>query len=117
MLNLLPNGGIYLCSEPVDMRRSFDGLSVLVMNVLDHNPLSGSLFVFANRRGDKLKVLYYDGQGLCVFYKRLERGRFRIPASAVQAMELTTQELALLLEGLEIGLAAQRPRDVIEMVA
>lgn len=117
MLSLPPNVGIYLGTEPVDMRRSFDGLSVLVMDVLGHNPLSGSLFVFANRRGDKLKVLYYDGQGLCLFYKRLERGRFRMPASAVQAVELTTQELTLLLEGLEIGLAAQRPRNVVETVA
>ncbi len=117
MLSLPPNVRIYLCTEPVDMRRSFDGLSVLVMDVLEHNPLSGSLFAFYNRVGDKLKVLYYDGQGLCLWYKRLERGRFRIPACEAESVELTSQELSLLLDGLEIGLAAQMPRRAIQAVA
>lgn len=117
MLSLAANVRVYLCTEPVDMRRSFDGLSVLVMDVLKENPLSGSLFAFYNRRGDKLKVLYYDGQGLCLWYKRLERGRFRIPASAGDSVELTAKELALLLDGLEIGLAARMPRRAIQAVA
>lgn len=117
MLSLPPNVRIYLCTEPVDMRRSFDGLSVLVMDVLEQDPLSGSLFAFYNRAGDKLKVLYYDGQGLCLWYKRLERGRFRIPACAAETVELTSQELSLLLDGLEIALAAQLPRRGIQAVA
>jgi transposase len=117
MLSLPPNVGIYLCTEAVDMRRSFDGLSVLAMEVIEHNPLSGSLFVFSNRLGDKLKVLYYDGQGLCLWYKRLERGRFRIPSSERPSLTLTAKELALLLNGLEIGLAARMPRRTIQAVA
>ena len=117
MLSLAPNVPIYLCTEAVDMRRSFDGLSVLVMEVLEENPLSGSLFVFYNRAGDKLKVLYYDGQGLCLWYKRLERGRFRIPACGEESVTLTSQELSLLLDGLAIDLAAQMPRRVIQAVA
>ena len=117
MLSLPPNVHIYLCTEPVDMRRSFDGLSVMVMDLLDGDPLSGSLFAFYNRVGDKLKVLYYDGQGLCLWYKRLERGRFRIPACDSESVELTSQQLSLLLDGLEIGLADQMPRRVIRALA
>ena len=117
MLSLPPNVCVYLCTEPVDMRRSFDGLSVLAMEVIEHNPLSGSFFVFSNRRGDKLKVLYYDGQGLCLWYKRLERGRFKIPSCESPSLTLSANELALLLHGLEIGLAARMPRRAIEAVA
>jgi transposase len=117
MLSLPPNVRIYLCTEPVDMRRSFDGLSVLVMDVLEQNPLSGSLFAFYNRVGDKLKVLYYDGQGLCLWYKRLERGRFRIPACEGESVALTPQELSLLLDGLDMGLAEQMPRRAIRALA
>ena len=76
MLSLLPNTRVYLATEAVDMRRSFDGLSALVLDVLSEDPLSGHLFVFSNRVGDKIKILYYDGQGLCLWYKRLEKGRF-----------------------------------------
>jgi len=117
MLSLSKNVAVYLCTEPVDMRRSFDGLSVLVMDVLEQNPLSGSLFGFCNKRGDKLKVLYYDGQGLCLWYKRLERGRFRIPRVEGDTLELTARELGLLLEGLEIGLAQRMPSAHIQALA
>jgi len=109
MLSLSPNTQIYLATEAVDMRCSFDGLSALVMDVLSEDPLSGHLFVFTNRLGDKIKILYYDGQGLCQWYKRLEQGRFRIPNSDLEGIELTSQELGLLLDGLEIGLAEKMP--------
>ena len=117
MLSLAVNVQVYLYTEPVDMRKAFDGLSVLVMDVLEADPLSGALFAFCNRRGDKLKVLYYDGQGLCLWYKRLERGRFRIPAAEGDAVQLSAKELALLLDGLEVGLAARMPRRAIQAVA
>ena len=117
MLSLPPNVGIYLCTEPVDMRRSFDGLSALVMDVLDQDPLSGQLFIFYNRLGDKLKILYYDGQGLCQWYKRLERGRFRIPRSQDEVVALTAKELSLLIDGLDVVLAARMPRRSIRAVA
>ena len=117
MLSLPPNVGIYLCAEPVDMRRSFDGLSALVMDVLDQDPLSGHLFVFYNRVGDKLKILYYDGQGLCQWYKRLERGRFRIPRAQGEAVTLSGKELSLLMDGLDMVLAGQMPRRSIRAVA
>lgn len=117
MLSLSPNVGIYLCVEPVDMRKSFDGLSALVMDVLERDPLSGQLFIFCNRNGDKLKVLYYDGQGLCQWYKRLERGRFRIPRSQGEAVTLTAKELSLLMDGLDMALAGQMPRRSIRAVS
>ncbi|WP_274519968.1 IS66 family insertion sequence element accessory protein TnpB [Halorhodospira sp. M39old] len=66
--------------EPVDFRKSFDGLSVAVVEALGRDPLSGELFVFRNRGGDKLKALYWDGQGFVLLYKRLERGRFVWPS-------------------------------------
>lgn len=116
MLSLSPNTQIYLATEPVDMRRSFDGLRALVLDVLAQDPLSGHLFVFSNRRGDKIKVLYYDGQGLCLWYKRLERGRFQIPASNLDRVELTSPALGLLLDGLDIGLAEQLPKRRIRAV-
>ncbi len=117
MLSLAPNVGIYLCTEPVDMRRSFDGLSALVMDVVERDPLSGELFAFFNRAGDKLKILYYDGQGLCQWYKRLERGRFHIPRCEGEALALTAKELSLLMDGLDMVLAARMPRRSIRAVA
>jgi transposase len=117
MLSPPPSLGIYLCTEPVDMRKSFDGLSALVLDVLERDPISGELFAFSNRTGDKLKILYYDGQGLCLWYKRLERGRFRILESPTEAQALTAKELSLLVDGLDIGLAARSPRRKIRVVA
>ena len=99
------------------MLRSFDGLSVLVMDVLERDPLSGNLFIFYNRRGDKIKVLYYDGQGFCQWYKRLERGRFRIPVSDREGIALSAKELGLLLEGLDIRPAERMPRRAVQAVA
>ena len=101
----------------VTMTSPRDGLSVLVLDILERDPLSGSLFAFYNRVGDKIKVLYYDGQGLCLWYNRLERGRFRIPACDSESVELTPQELSLLLDGLDVGLAAQMPRRAIRALA
>jgi transposase len=117
MLSLGANVRVYLCAEAVDLRRSFDGLSVLAQEVLAQDPLSGHLFVFHNRRKDKLKVLYYDGQGLCLWYKRLERGCFRIPPAEGEAVALDARQLGLLLEGLDVTLAAQAPRRAIRAVA
>ena len=71
-----PAQRIYLCLEPTDMRKSFDGLAALVQEVLEQDLFSGAWFVFRNRRGDRLKGLWWDGTGYCVFYKRLEEGTF-----------------------------------------
>jgi transposase len=89
-------------SEPVDMRKSFTGLVSVVKGVLEEDPLSGSLFVFVNRRGTYVKALYWDRTGFCLFAKRLERGRFRFPTAA-RTQELSVQVFQLLLDGIELG--------------
>ena len=80
MLSILANTRIFLSLEPTDMRKGFDGLQGLVLNVLKQDPLSGHLFLFVNRCRDKLKILYWDGDGLAIWYRRLEQGTFQVPA-------------------------------------
>ena len=89
-------------SEPVDMRKSFDGLLGVVKGVLREDPLSGSLFVFVNRQGNYLKGIYWDRTGFCVIAKRLERGRFRLPGGAPK-QELSETVFRLLLDGIALG--------------
>jgi len=83
------------------MRRGFDGLSSLVQSALSENPFSGHLFVFRGRRGDLIKILWWDGDGLCVFAKRLERGRFVWPRAESGSVSLTPAQLSMLLEGID----------------
>ena len=88
--------------DPVDMRKSFDGLIAIVRNTLDEDPLSGSLFVFVNRRGNYLKLVYWDRTGFCLFAKRLERGRFTFPGEAT-TLELSEEAFHLILDGIPLG--------------
>ena len=94
---------IFLCVTPADMRRGFDGLASMVREWLQADPLSGHLFVFRNRRGDRVKLLYWDRDGLVLSYKRLEEGTFRFPAvtSDTRSVQVTAQELSLLLWGID----------------
>ena len=87
---------VYLAKEPADMRKSFDGLSALVAGALAIDPLSGHLFVFVNKRRDRIKILYWDRDGLAVWAKRLERGTYRLPDATAGRVEMTTAELAAL---------------------
>jgi transposase len=100
---------VYLAKQPADMRKSFDGLAALASGSLALDPLSGHLFVFVNKRRDRIKVLYWDRDGLAVWAKRLERGTFRIPAAA-DRVEMTTAELAALLAGIDLNTARRRVR-------
>ena len=93
---------IWVATAPVDMRKSFDGLMEVVRSFLGHDPLSGSLFVFRNRAGHMLKILWWDRDGLAIYYKRLERGTFRFPVSCEKALSIDRAELMRLLRGLEI---------------
>jgi transposase len=88
--------------HPVDMRKSFDGLVGLVKNALDEDPLSGTLYVFANRRRTYVKGVYGDRTGFCLFAKRLERGRFILPSES-ETFELSEQAFRLLLDGIVFG--------------
>ena len=101
---------VYLAKDPADMRKSFDGLSALVAGALELDPLSGHLFVFINKRRDRIKILYWDRDGLAVWAKRLERGTFRIPTAGADRVEMTTADLAALLAGIDLNTARRRDR-------
>ena len=88
--------------QPVDMRKSFNGLLGLVKNVLVEDPLCGTLYVFANRRGTYVKAIYWDRTGFCLLAKRLERGRFVFPSEA-ETFEMSEQAFRLLLDGIVLG--------------
>ena len=92
---------VWLACGVTDMRKGFSGLSALTETVLEHDPYSGHLFVFRGRRGDLIKVIWWDGQGACLFSKRLERGRFVWPSSRDGKLSLTPAQLAMLLEGID----------------
>ena len=95
------NGPGYLAMGPTDMRKGFDGLSMLAQELLKKDPFSGHLFVFRGKRGDLVKVLYWDGQGFCLFAKRLEKGRFVWPITKEGSVTLTPAQLSMLLEGID----------------
>ena len=101
---MLPAGvKVWVAAEPVNMRQSFDGLSARAQSIAAQDVFSGHLFVFCNRRADKLKVLYWDRTGLALWYKRLERGAFRLPrVQQAKAFSLSVAELGLLLEGIDL---------------
>lgn len=93
---------IWLATAPVDMRKGFDGLAEVVRTFLGHDPLSGHLFVFRNKRGERLKILWWDQRGLTVYYRRLHRGTFRFPSGEESSLAVDSAQLLQLLDGLEI---------------
>ena len=98
----VPSGArVWLAAGHTDMRKGFDGLALLVQERLMRDPYSGHLFVFRGRRGDLVKLLWNDGQGMCLFAKRLERGRFLWPSPADGAVTITSGQLGYLLEGID----------------
>ena len=112
MLSILADTKIFLSVTPTDMRKGFDGLQGLVLNVLEQDPLSGQLFLFINRRRDKLKILYWDGDGLAIWYRRLEQGTFQvpIPQKDQKAIEMRSDELTMLLRGIDLRNVRRRKR-------
>jgi transposase len=98
----LPAGTrIWIAAGVTDMRRGFQGLSAQVQTVLEQQPFSGHVFVFRGRRGDIVKVLWFDGDGLCLLAKRLERGRFVWPQASSGSVSLSPAQLSMLLEGID----------------
>jgi transposase len=112
MLSLPLPVRIFLCTRHADMRKSFDGLAQMVREFLGADPLSGHLFVFRSRRGDRLKLLYWDSDGLAIWYKRLEEGSFRFPPAPPdgQGLEVRAADLAMLLDGVDLDTVKRRKR-------
>jgi transposase len=117
MLKLALPGRVFLCTLPTDMRKSFDGLAALVTQHLGADPLGGDLFVFRGKRGDRLKLLYWDEDGYAIWYKRLEEGTFAFPpadATRLKAGEhgltIRPAELAMLLDGVDLAHIKRRKR-------
>ena len=109
MLTLTPNLRIYLHTHPTDMRKSFDGLCALVRGVLQGDPTDGSLFLFINRRRDRIKMLWWDHDGLALFYKRLEAGTFEMLTAPLDAaaVQIDATGLAMLLGGFGPGIGME----------
>ena len=98
----LPTGTrVWLAAGVTDMRKGMDGLAALAQTQLAENPFSGHIFVFRGRRGDLVKLLWFDGDGLCLFAKRLERGRFVWPQATSGTVSLSAAQLSMLLEGID----------------
>jgi transposase len=117
MLNLPLPVGIFLCTRHADLRRSFDGLAQLVREFFGADPLSGHLFVFRNKRGDRVKLLYWDRDGYAIWYKRLEEGTFAWPPSDAtrpkvgeHGVSLRPAELVMLLDGIDLSHIKRRRR-------
>ena len=114
MIALPPQIRVFLCRLPTDMRKSFHGLVALTESALMQDPLSGSLFVFVNRRRDRIKILYWGQTGFCIWYQQLQKGTYQLPAEASleerQTVEVTRSQLSLILDGIDLPSARQRMR-------
>ena len=116
MLSLGSAVRIFVCTQPADMRRSFDGLSGMAQDIMKQDPLSGALFVFRNRNRDRLKIMYWDKDGLAIWYKRLEKGSFQLPTDLVdkekraKSAEISSEELSMLLGGIDLANVKRRKR-------
>jgi transposase len=95
------NTQIWIAAGVTDLRRGFTGLSALVQTKLEKSPMSGQVFIFRGRRGDLVKLIWFDGDGLCLFCKRLERGKFVWPQASEGVVSLTRAQLSMLLEGID----------------
>jgi transposase len=112
MMHLPASVRVYLCAAACDMRKSFDGLQALVTQAMELDPFAGHLFVFGNRRKDRVKILYWDRDGFAVWAKRLEEGTYAMPCTedGERRREITAQELGALLSGIDLTQAKRRKR-------
>ena len=112
MISLKADTQIFIALGATDMRKGFDGLCGVITGVLKKDPLSGHLFLFVNRRRDKLKILYWDGDGLAIWYRRLEQGTFQMPSLGEDASvaEIRSDDLVMLLRGIDYTSVQRRKR-------
>ena len=112
MIDLPASVRVYLCLNPCDMRRSFDGLHALVRDHLALDAFAGHLHVFTNRRKDRVKILYWNRDGFAIWAKRLEAGSYAIPSAGAGSpgLEMTAEELGALLSGIDLSTAMRRKR-------
>lgn len=113
MLTLPPTVRVYVSVAPVDMRKSFDGLSIAVTSILDLDPTSGHLFCFFNRRANQVRVLFWDRTGYCIYAKRLARGHFALASIVTdgeKVVQVDSVDLSLVLEGIDLAGATRRTR-------
>ncbi|NJL70451.1 MAG: IS66 family insertion sequence element accessory protein TnpB [Candidatus Competibacteraceae bacterium] len=122
MFNIPSNTKIFVCTKPVDMRRSFNGLYALTETLIRENPFSGALFLFRSRRGDFLKVFWWDADGFAIFSKRLEVGTFQFPPvrfvdGAYEPIQIERSQFLLMLEGIDTETVKRQKRFRREPVA
>jgi len=114
MIALAPQTRVFLYRRPTDMRKSFHGLIALTEAELKQDPLSGSLFVFVNRRRDRIKILYWGETGFCIWYQQLQQGTYQLPRhdslDEQDTLEVTRAQLSLILDGIDLTSARQRRR-------
>ena len=114
MIALPPQIRVFLYRLPTDMRKSFNGLVALTESELKQDPLSGSLFVFVNRRRDRIKILYWGQTGFCIWYQQLQKGTYQLPSEdsleGQETLEVTRSQLSLILDGIDLSSARQRMR-------
>ena len=115
MIGLPAGTRIWLAAGLTDMRRGFDGLAALAQGAMEQDPFSGHVFVFRGRRGDIVKLLWWDGQGLCLFAKRLEKGRFIWPQALSGSVVLTPAQLSMLLEGIDWRMPVRTAQPTLAM--
>jgi transposase len=110
MVSLPPSVRIWLATRATDLRKSFDSLAELVRQQLKGDPLSGQLFVFRNKRADRVKLLYWDEDGFVIIYKRLEVGTFRFPQGEAAGVEVRAADLQMLLDGIDLASVKRQKR-------
>jgi transposase len=112
MMSLSPATRIWVCTTPADMKKSFDGLCGLIRQGLGGDPLSGEVFVFRNKAADRVKILTFEGDGLVIWYKRLEGGKFRFPTAVDDSGKVTVRaaDLVMLLDGVDLESVQRRQR-------
>jgi transposase len=114
MIALPPQIRVFLYRRPTDMRKSFNGLVALTESDLKQDPLSGDLFVFVNRRRDRIKILYWGQTGFCIWYQQLQKGTYQLPRQESlddqDTLEVTRSQLSLILDGIDLASARQRVR-------